>query len=290
MLKHRFLSGTLLILGFVAAGIYLPALGVWLVLVGVACLAQFEFYRLLTRGGMSVFPYLGLTSGAAMITATFFASCGADGASADLYRWENVVLLFTLTAVFLRQFPRKSGLRPLESLGGTLLGILYVPFFLNYVTRLAFTWEAQSLWEPLRATGLHVVFFYIVVTKAADVGAFFVGSRFGRHKLFPRVSPAKSWEGLAGGIAASMLASWAYAGALGGRLGMLPLHAIDIVCLGILLAVAGVVGDLFESLIKRSIGTKDSSSVIPGMGGILDVLDSLLFGAPVMYLYARVFL
>lgn len=290
MLKYRVLSGAALVLAYLLAGFFMPSIGIWFLLVAVCALGQREFYTLLMRGGIPVYPYLGMLSGAAMISATFFATCGDLSPASPPYRWENVVLLITVTAVFLRQFPQKHNAKPLETLGCTLLGILYVPYFLNYITRLAFAWEPRPLLEPLGETGRTLVFYFIMVTKAADIGAYFVGSRFGRHKLFPRISPAKSWEGLAGGIAASILTSYCFYVFGDGHLGTLPLHLHDVLALGLLLAIAGVVGDLFESMIKRSTGMKDSSSAIPGMGGLLDVLDSLLFGAPVMYLYASVFL
>jgi phosphatidate cytidylyltransferase len=288
VLKYRVLSGITLILAFALAAFKLPALGIWMVLLGVTALAQLEFYAMLNKGGIPVFRFLGLISGAAMISATFFSMCGSVGRSATPYQWENIVLLLTLTAVFVRQFPQKHNPKPLETLGCTLLGILYVPYFLNYVTRLAFAWEPHSLLEPVGPTGRAVVFFFVVVTKAADVGAYFVGRAIGKHKLFPRISPKKSWEGLAGGLALAVGVAVLFRHLSGGMLGQVPLAVHDAVLLGVLLCVVGLVGDLFESLVKRSSGMKDSSAAIPGMGGLLDVLDSLLFGAPLMYLYVRV--
>lgn len=290
MLRHRLISGFSITFALALAGMFLPAVGVWLLLVIISGLAQLEFYRLLDRGGIPVFRMLGLLAGSAMISATFFSTCVDVRQFATPYTWENVVLLFTITAVFLRQFPQKNNPKPLETLGCTLLGILYVPYFLNYITRLAFIWDGHSLLKPVSITGQLLVMYLVVVTKSADIGAYFVGMHVGRHKLFPRISPKKTWEGLLGGIVTSIVASAVVYGCTGGSLGVLTLHARDVVILGGLLSISGVVGDLFESLIKRSTNAKDSSSTIPGMGGLLDVLDSLLFGAPVMYLYAKVFL
>ncbi len=290
MLKYRVISGLVMTTVMALAFIYLPAIGVWLLLLLIAALGQLEFYTLLNRGGIPVFRFVGLMSGLAMISATFFSTSKDVGQATAPYMWENVVLLVTLGSVFLRQFPQKHNVKPLETMGCTLLGVLYVPYFLNYVTRLIFAWDGGSLLEPISRTGRLLVFYFVVVTKSADIGAYFIGSRYGRHKLFPRISPAKSWEGLFGGIASSMLASAIFFFCVQGQLGSVRLLPHDVLVLGGLLSVAGVVGDLFESLIKRSTGCKDSSAAIPGMGGLLDVLDSLLFGAPVMYLYALVFL
>jgi phosphatidate cytidylyltransferase len=123
------------------------------------------------------------------------------------------------------------------------------------------------------------------VTKFSDCGAYVVGSLIGRHKMIPRVSPGKTWEGFGGALLGSVLASLACAHFAAGKLvGMTPTHAV---VLGLALGGAAVVGDLIESIFKREAGVKDSGRFLPGIGGILDLLDSLLFNAPLMYLYLR---
>ena len=112
---------------------------------------------------------------------------------------------------------------------------------------------------------------------AADTGAYFVGSRFGKHKLAPRISPGKSWEGFAGGLAASALAAVAAVPLLQLQWPQLP----ALVALVLATVAISVVGDLFESLLKRHAGMKDSADLIPGHGGILDRIDSLLAALPV---------
>ncbi|MGN1360502.1 MAG: phosphatidate cytidylyltransferase, partial [Kiritimatiellia bacterium] len=118
------------------------------------------------------------------------------------------------------------------------------------------------------------------------IGAFAVGTLCGRHKMFPRVSPAKSWEGLAGGIVLSVLVSLgltlvAQRVSAGGIIA--PLGLLGSTLLGALLAVLGVLGDLVESLFKRAAKIKDSGGLFKGMGGLLDTFDSLIFAAPVCY-------
>jgi len=133
--------------------------------------------------------------------------------------------------------------------------------------------------------GVWPLLMYVWVVKAADIGAFAVGSLVGRHKLAPRISPGKTWEGLAGALAVATGASAAFAALAGPHLvGMTFLHSI---ILGLLLGGAAVVGDLIESMFKREAAVKDSGRLLPGMGGMLDLLDSLLFNAPLMYLYLR---
>jgi phosphatidate cytidylyltransferase len=182
----------------------------------------------------------------------------------------------------------KSNERALYTMGCNMLALLYVPYLFNSFTRIAFSWDEGGLTDPVGRQGVMLALYTIGVVKLSDVGAYFTGRAIGRHKLFPRISPKKTWEGLIGGMLAAIAASMAFAHFsthLSGLIG--PVHAA---VLGLLLAVAGVLGDMFESVVKRAAGFKDSSSVIPGMGGLLDVLDSLLFGAPLLLVYARLFL
>ena len=133
--------------------------------------------------------------------------------------------------------------------------------------------------------GKYYVVYFILVTKFSDSGAYAVGSLIGKHKMIPRISPGKTWEGFGGAIVVSTLGSVLFAHFFHDRLmGMNLVHAI---ILGIILSVCAVVGDLIESLFKREAGVKDSGRLFPGIGGILDLLDSLLFNAPIMYLYLR---
>jgi phosphatidate cytidylyltransferase len=117
---------------------------------------------------------------------------------------------------------------------------------------------------------------------ATDTGAYAVGRLFGQHKMAPRVSPAKTWEGAAGGLAGAVAAVWALIALLGLR--GAPWQAA---LLGLAVGVAAEIGDLAESLMKRRLGTKDMSHLLPGHGGVLDRLDSLLFAGPVLYFFVR---
>jgi phosphatidate cytidylyltransferase len=127
--------------------------------------------------------------------------------------------------------------------------------------------------------------YLMVVTKFSDMGAYVFGSLFGRHPFAPHISPKKTWEGFFGALVLSSLGSyWLYA-LIPARLAVLRLE--DVVILGLLLGVGAVVGDLAESIIKRSTHAKDSSRILPGIGGTLDLIDSLLFTAPLMYFYLR---
>ena len=285
MLKHRIISGCLIVAGLVLAVSYLPSYGVWLVLVAVSSLAQLEFYAIINMPGIPVFRVVGLLCGASLISATFFALGAETENSLVAYKWEHLVLLGSLIAVFVRQFPQKYNDKPLATIACTLLGVWYVPFLFNFFTHLAFARTGGGFVGRIDQTGRLLVLYLVLVVKSADIGAYFVGRMLGRHRLLPRISPAKTWEGLAGGFGSAVLASWVFFCFTGGRFGKVVMGLGDAVVLGCLLSAVGVVGDMFESLVKRASGAKDSGSMVPGMGGILDVVDSLLFGAPVLYVY-----
>jgi phosphatidate cytidylyltransferase len=175
-----------------------------------------------------------------------------------------------------RQFVSKKNTAGIIAISTTLFGLMYVPWLLNFIQKINFFPGVD---------GRYYVLYFILVTKFSDSGAYVVGSLIGRHKMIPRISPGKTWEGFAGAIVVAAGASFLFAYWAGPRLaGMTPIHSI---ILGILLAGTAVIGDLIESLFKREAGVKDSGTLFPGMGGILDLLDSLLFNAPLMYLYLR---
>ncbi|MCX7009821.1 MAG: phosphatidate cytidylyltransferase, partial [Kiritimatiellaeota bacterium] len=135
-----------------------------------------------------------------------------------------------------------------------------------------------------------LILYLLLVVKLSDTGAYFVGCTIGHHKLVPRISPKKTWEGFFGGLAFALVASLLWWHFSGGRLGPLAFPLPHAIGLALLLALMGVLGDLAESILKRAANVKDSASYIQGMGGVLDVLDSLLLAAPTLYIYAALFL
>jgi phosphatidate cytidylyltransferase len=290
MLKQRIISGTVMGIAAVLSATYLPSPAGWILILTLAVLAQYEFYGMLREMGMPVYRNLGILGGAILISATFWTIGPASSSLALGYQAENLTVagIFLFLAVW-QAFQGKQD-RPVAAIACTLLGILYCAFLLNYLTRLAFVWHDGGIWAPVEKTGQMLILYLIAVVKASDTGAYFTGRLIGKHELIPRLSPNKTWEGLAGGIAFSLIVSVLFWFFTDGMLGKLPLHWWDAVILGLFLACSGVIGDLVESMIKRDASAKDSGALIPGMGGLLDVLDSLLFGAPVLYAYAVLFL
>jgi phosphatidate cytidylyltransferase len=182
-----------------------------------------------------------------------------------------------------RQFLSRHTTKGIVAISTTLFGLMYVPWLLNFIQKINFFWSGSG--EEGLLWGHYYVLYFVLVTKFSDCGAYAVGSLIGKHKMIPRISPGKTWEGFAGAVLVSTAASVAFAHFAGARLkGMTLCHAV---ILGVLLSLAAVVGDLIESLFKREADLKDSGRLFPGIGGILDLLDSLLFNAPLMYLYLR---
>ena len=152
----------------------------------------------------------------------------------------------------------------------TISGLLYVPLLLGHLV-------------PLRELthGVQWIFLLLLLVMAGDSGAYYVGRSIGRRKLYQLVSPNKSVEGAMGGLAGSLLG-----GIIAGMTFFPELTLVDCILTALVIGPLGQSGDLFESLLKRSFGVKDSGTMIPGHGGILDRLDSILFAAPALYYYA----
>ncbi|HEX3988950.1 MAG TPA: CDP-archaeol synthase [Verrucomicrobiae bacterium] len=240
-----------------------------------------EFYGMARKLGYACFPKFGVFGGLLMIFATFVYISGDFGRAATPSRmndFETCFFIIFVLGLCIRQFISREVNTGIVAISVTLFGILYVPWLLNYIQKINFFGQqaVQGKWYVL---------YFVLVTKLSDCGAYAVGSLIGKHKMIPRISPGKTWEGFGGAIVVSTAASVIFARVAGSHLmGMTLRHSI---ILGVILSVAAVVGDLIESLFKREAGLKDSGHLFPGIGGILDLLDSLLFNAPLMYLYLR---
>jgi phosphatidate cytidylyltransferase len=181
------------------------------------------------------------------------------------------ITLSVLAVLTVRLFSRRPVEGAIEDVSFTLLGILYVALLFGFQVAI-----------HAGTSGKHWLLFLYLVIWASDTGAYYVGTAYGRHRLYEKVSPKKSIEGLVGGTAAAMLA------ALLCKLWLVrDLGTTEALLLGAGLALVGTAGDLSESLLKRGTGVKDSGTLIPGHGGILDRMDSMLFAAPVLFYYLR---
>ena len=235
----------------------------------VACL---ELARMFERTGRPISTWLTVGVGTAL-TASFATSLyGISSFGGQLVLWmPTPELVLVLGVGLICSAPLWTSGRPqVESTANTLFGAVYVGWLLGY-----------AIWLQGRAGGPQLVLFLVGVTWAGESAAYLVGSSVGRHRLAPILSPRKTVEGAIAQIIVSMAAALALGAWLRPACGL-----VGAAGAGALLGVVGQVGDLAESAIKRSIGTKDTGDLIPGHGGMLDRIDSLLFNAPALYLYS----
>jgi len=240
---------------------------------------QWEFYRAQEEKGHKVFKQSGLFCGALIFANSWYFLIHHAGHARFVHFGGELVLVFSLLGAFIRLVVVPEAHRePITTAALTLLGLLYVAFLFNFVALLAFM---PGDMEQNR----FVLIYLLAVTKFSDVGAYVIGSLFGRHKMIPRISPGKTWEGFAGAILTSLVISIALVEVMGRR--VQEISFVDSIILGLLLPLVSVVGDLAESVVKRDASIKDSGRSIPGIGGALDLIDSILFTAPVLYFYLQ---
>ena len=253
--------------------------GYFALIAGIGLKALREYFALAKAQGVPVFTLTGLLCAAVYFAASFLDLRQQDAGASGLGLEAGVLVAFLL-AVFARQMTRASDAEPFTAVAFTVFGLLYVPWMFNFLTKILFLAPRA---EDEATTGQYYILFLLVVTKFSDMGAYVFGSLFGRHALAPRISPKKTWEGFAGAIVSALLGGlWIY-GMLSSRLPILRLG--DVIFLGVALGAVAVVGDLAESIIKRGALAKDSGGAVPGIGGALDLVDSILFTAPLMYFY-----
>ena len=281
-IKHRLISGFSIAGVLFAAFFFLPDGGVPFVLAALAALMALEFYQLMAAGGVANFRAYGTLGCVVLVFVDWYSGVRGDNGT-----WDSLVLFLITIGIFIRQFPQKDNPHPLRTIGGTLFGVLYVGLLWNFLTKLLLFGRPLAFAESIYWPGRWLLLYAVFAAKFTDIGAYVIGCTFGRHKLIPRISPGKSWEGVFGGILVGTLVGTLFVWGLRGVLAPVGLTWLRAIPLGAGLSVCGVVGDLTESLFKRAANVKDSGGVIPGMGGLLDVLDSILFTAPGVYLFLR---
>lgn len=248
-----------------------PANWLFVIIAALAFVAGlFEFYTITKKLELKADASIAYLGASALFVAFVF---DAPAKSPDLL---ILTVAFFLILVLVTQMFRFQAdfSKMLTGVSVTVFGVFYVVFLGGFLvaTRVGF--------DPILSTKL--LLFFFIVNFGADAGAYFVGKQIGKHKLAPVISPGKTWEGLIGGVvfsaALAALASYSF-------FPELPLRFS--IPLAIVMAIFGVMGDLAESAIKRGANLKDAASILPGHGGLLDRLDSLLFCAPILYYFAR---
>jgi phosphatidate cytidylyltransferase len=257
--------------------------GFVLLIGGLGLIGLWEYYGMLDAKHLPNFKMFGMVCGAIMLGGCFYWLAWRGKPPVELYDFEISTLLFFLLVVFARQmFLKVQELVPLETMAFTLFGLLYVPWPFSFVTKIVYMLPRDAAGG---VTGHWYVLFLVLVTKFSDMGAYLTGSLIGKHPLVPHISPKKTWEGFFGALAFSIGGGCALVWLLGPKLSYIGYGHAAI--LGLILGFSAVVGDLAESLLKRSCGVKDSGRFLPGIGGALDLIDSILFTAPMMFFYLR---
>jgi len=280
------------------AAVLVPAV-IWIIAAGgllylatvVACVlqGQRELYRLLEEKGAHPLVSYGLAGGAALPVVAFLGS----------EYHATILMTVTLLAVMIRQVGKAQIAEAMVSISGTFFGVFYVGWLLAHAVVLRNFDQAVIAHQGVAAarelgfesgTGIFLVLYCLTAVVLCDAGAYFAGRRFGRRKLAPRISPSKTVEGAVGGLAAGTAGALAAKGVFDLFFPELsrPLGWAAAAVMGFAVSVAGMIGDLVESLLKRDARTKDAGHLLPGMGGVLDRIDSALLGIPVMY-YLMVF-
>jgi len=282
------LPGRLVTAAFlVPAACYVAIAGdLWLLgaVMVLVLLGQREFYRLIEDKGAHPLVGFGLTAAMALCVVQYI---GTDYQA-------NLLMTATLLVVLVAQLGKAAITEALASISGTFFGVFYIGWLLSHAISLRNFHKAAVFryGESTAASiglspgcGIFLVFFTLFVVIWCDAGAYFGGRAYGKHKLAPAISPGKSVEGAVAGVVGGLLGAivckgifdwfWPWLSA------SLSWYAVGV--LALVLSAAGIVGDLIESLLKRDAEVKDTGHLLPGMGGVLDRIDSFLLAFPVMY-------
>ncbi len=227
----------------------------------------YEFFYMVKKKDVPIYSYVGILIGL-LIPISIFTRFELTK------NWELLFIVLGFLMILFIQFSRQDNRNAILGLSTTLFGVLYVSWFFSFLVKIRMMLPGLE--------GVKLLGFILLVTKAGDIGALLIGTAIGKQPLLPKVSPNKSVEGTAGGIMVSALVAVIARSFLPAGIHF-PLW--QVVLMGMFFGSLGQLGDLSESLIKRDCGVKDSGKLLPGLGGVLDMIDSLLFSAPAFYLY-----
>ncbi|MCX5697375.1 MAG: phosphatidate cytidylyltransferase [Candidatus Omnitrophica bacterium] len=263
MLLQRVISSTIII-AVIVASIQVDWL-ISLITAAFIVLGLYEFFTMLEYKGLSIYKYVGLGLGALIPLSIIYRFEPTKG-------WELLFLILALVFLIMMQFTRRQNSGAIVGISTTIFGILYISWFMSFLIKIRYLQGGIGLLSAV-----------LLITKFGDIGAYLVGTRLGKTPLIPRISPKKTVEGALGGLLFSVLAALACRW-------FVNLAFSHLFFIGIALAVLGQLGDLSESMMKRDCGIKDSGNIFPGLGGVLDSIDSLIFTAPAFYFYMSVIL
>ncbi len=263
MLTKRIMSSILLVVmtALVISIDWLCGLVVILFIAG----GLYEFFCMLEKKEVVNYKYFGMGMGIIIPLSIMFRFELTKG-------WEFLFIILAFLFLILMQFKRRQHSGAIIGISTTIFGVIYISWFFSFLIKIRYL-----------DGGLGYLAALLLITKSCDVGAYLIGSRFGKIPLIPRISPHKTVEGALGGVLFSILAALVCKP-------LLNFNYFHLAAIGIAISILAQLGDLSESLVKRDCQVKDSGNIFPGMGGVLDQIDSLLFTAPVFYFYMSVIL
>ena len=266
MLKDRVISSLLVIILSLLVIFFFPNWVFCAVVAWLIGMSLYEFYAMVEKKNIKVYKYFGTSLG---ILVPLFTYLEFDMKTEGMVPFS--IVLFAIF-IFVRQFAKKDNSNILASTAITIFGILYISWFFSFIIKLKYL-----------PNGANLVLFLLILTEGGDMGAYFIGAKMGKHPLIPRISPRKTIEGTIGGFLLTLVLAILCKP-------LLPEFSyLSLLVAGVLIGVISHIGDLAESLFKRDCGVKDSGSCLPGLGGVLDVIDSLLITTPILYFYVTAF-
>lgn len=273
----RSLTGVFIVL-IVAGGTLLHPVTFFLVQLIIMTGSMYEYYRLVENESVKPFRVVGILSAIAIyiLSAAIASGSVAPG-------WYLLVAP-VIPVVMIAQLFRENG-SPLESVSHTIFALGYIAMPWAMVPFASFGNESIGTILPNNIGGFTPgpLMALFILLWANDTGAYLVGISFGKHRLFERISPRKSWEGFFGGAVVTVIVAWLISGIFGIT------SPVGWIIIALLVSISGTFGDLAESMLKRSAGVKDSGSIMPGHGGFLDRFDSVLFAWPMVFLFLTFF-
>lgn len=265
----RTISGTLFVISIIGA-LIIGKYSFLIVYGAILALSMFEFYNLSLKARIKPQIFLGILIGLSIFIASYLFAIGMI---------EGILLtgfIPIIMTVFIFELYRNHR-RPFHNIAFTYLGILYIAVPISLFNFIVFGSTSVNI-----TYSYEILLGYFFLIWANDTGAYLFGVSIGKHRMFPRISPKKSWEGFFGGIIFTTIIAWAIS---------LYFHNITFahwLMIGLISAIAGVFGDLVESMYKRSLEVKDSGKFLPGHGGILDRFDSIFLSAPIVFAYLKI--
>ncbi len=274
---RRTLTGAYIVI-FILGGFWLHPVSFFLAGLVILAGTQYEYYTMIRNTGVRPQLLPGMITGvAAYVLSTLIAAGFVPG---NYF----LILIPMMLVIMVVELYRKQD-KPFDSLAHTFFSVLYTGIPLSLFPFSAYSRNGLETLLPhnLESFSPGIIIGFFLLIWANDTGAYLVGASIGRHRLFERISPKKSWEGFFGGIVLAVVAGWFLSGWLG------VVDRFHWVMIALIVSIAGTYGDLIESMLKRSIGVKDSGTIMPGHGGFLDRFDSAIISFPLVYLFISLF-